>query len=76
MAWYRNGALVTTGSVAFHLGEIEDVNVWLGRSQWNILSTANAAYDEVRFYNHALTPAEVTASQAAGRSRVPWSVWW
>ncbi len=66
VSWYRNGALVTTGSVSFHLSEIEDVNNWLGRSQWNTLAVANAAYDEVRIYNHALTPGEVTASQAAG----------
>jgi len=66
VSWYRNGALVTTGSVAFHLANIEDVNVWLGRSQWNTLAVANAAYDEVRLYDHAVTPAEVTASQAAG----------
>ena len=66
VSWYRNGTLVTTGSVAFHLSEIEDVNNWLGRSQWNSLAVANVAYDEVRLYNHALTPAEITASQAAG----------
>ena len=66
VSWYRNGALVASGAVAFHLNEIEDVNNWLGRSQWNILSNANAAYDEVRIYNHAFTPAEVAASQTAG----------
>ncbi len=66
VSWYRNGVLVTSGAVTFHLSDIEDVNNWLGRSQWNVLSNANAAYDEVRIYNHALTPAEVTASQAAG----------
>jgi hypothetical protein len=66
VSWYRNGVLVVSGNVAFHLSEIEDVNNWFGRSQWNILSNANVAYDEVRLYNHALTPAEITASFAAG----------
>ncbi len=66
VAWYRNGALVASGSVAFHLADLEDVNNWLGRSQWSGLAMAHAAYDEVRLYNHALTPAEITASQAAG----------
>ena len=66
VSWYRNGVLVVSGNVAFHLSEIEDVNNWLGRSQWNILSNTNVAYDEVRIYNHALTPAEITASFAAG----------
>ncbi len=66
VSWYRNGVLAGTGSVAFHLSEIEDVNNWLGRSQWNSLAAANASYDEVRIYDHALTPADITASFAAG----------
>ena len=68
VSWYRNGVLAATGSVAFHLSEVEDVNNWLGRSQWNTLAVANAAYDEVRIYNHALTPSEITASVAAGQN--------
>ena len=66
IAWYRNGALAGSGSVAFHLSEIEDVNNWLGRSQWNSLAAANASYDEVRIYDHALSPADIAASFAAG----------
>lgn len=66
VSWYRNGVLVNTGAVPFHLSEVEDVNNWLGRSQWNILSNAHVAYDEVRIYNHAFTTAEVLASQTAG----------
>ena len=70
VSWYRNGVLAATGSVAFHLADIEDVNNWFGRSQWNTLAVANAAYDEVRIYNHALTPSEITASFAAGQNAV------
>ena len=70
VSWYRNGALVSSGTVTFHLSDLEDVNNWLGRSQWNTLSNANAAYDEVRIYNHAFTPAEVTASQSAGQDAI------
>lgn len=66
VSWYRNGALIGTGDVAFHLSDIEDVNVWLGRSQWAVLATANAAYDEVRIYDHALSPGDIAASFAAG----------
>jgi uncharacterized repeat protein (TIGR03806 family) len=71
VSWYRNGVLVASGSVAFHLSEIEDVNNWLGRSQWNILSNANAAYDEVRLHDHAMSAAEVTASFALGQNPPP-----
>jgi uncharacterized repeat protein (TIGR03806 family) len=66
VAWYRDGVLVGTRDLAFHLSAIEDVNCWLGRLQWTGLGTANVAYDEVRLYNHALTPAEVIASRDAG----------
>jgi uncharacterized repeat protein (TIGR03806 family) len=66
VAWYRNGALVASGSVTFHLSELEDVNNWLGRSQWNILSNAHAAYDEVRLYNHVFSAQDVSNSFAAG----------
>ena len=67
-AWYRNGALVGTGSTAFPLSSIEDVNNWLGRSQWSANSTSNVAYDEVRIYNHAMSAAEAAASFAAGQN--------
>ena len=67
-AWYRNGVLVGTGTIPFALSAIEDVNNWLGRSQWSANSTSNVAYDEVRIYNHALTQGEVAASLAAGQN--------
>lgn len=67
VSWYRNGVLIASGAVTFHLSDLEDVNNWLGRSQWNVLSNANVAYDEVRIYNHALSPAEVSASLLAGQ---------
>ncbi|MBL9115352.1 MAG: PQQ-dependent sugar dehydrogenase [Verrucomicrobiaceae bacterium] len=70
VAWYRNGALVASGSVNFHLSELEDVNNWLGRSQWNVLSNSHVAYDEVRLYNHAFSATEVTNSFAAGANAV------
>ncbi|MFM7604266.1 MAG: PQQ-dependent sugar dehydrogenase, partial [Prosthecobacter sp.] len=60
-----------SGNVTFHLNEIEDVNNWLGRSQWNILSNANVAYDEVRLYDHAFTPSEAAASFATGANPTP-----
>jgi len=71
VSWYRNGVLVGSVAVAFHLTEIEDVNNWLGRSQWNILSNANAAYDEVRIYDHAMNATEVATSFALGQNPPP-----
>ncbi|HEY8960737.1 MAG TPA: LamG-like jellyroll fold domain-containing protein, partial [Luteolibacter sp.] len=66
MTWYRNGTQVTTLDVNFHLNSIEDVNNWLGRSQFAGDSNANVRYNEVRVYDHAMTPAEISASFNAG----------
>jgi glucose/arabinose dehydrogenase/mono/diheme cytochrome c family protein len=66
VAWYRNGVLVGTGDVPFHLYNINDVNDWIGRSQFSSDNLANIAYDEVRIYDNALTAAQVTASYNAG----------
>ncbi len=71
MKWYRNGALVGTGDLAFHLYSISDVNNWLGRSQWTSDDNANANYNELRLYDHALTPAEIAADYTAGPNVIP-----
>lgn len=64
--WYRDGVLITTADVSYHLDDLEDVNNWLGRNQWSILSTTNASYDEFRLYDHAFDAAEVIVSRDAG----------
>ena len=66
VAWFLNGTLVSTLDVDFHLSEIQDRNNWLGRSMYSADNNANIAYDEVRLYDHVLTPAEITANIAAG----------
>ncbi len=70
MKWYRNGALAATSDVGFHLSEIEDVNIWLGRSLWTADYNAHALFDEVRLYDHVLTQAEISADFAAGPDAV------
>jgi uncharacterized repeat protein (TIGR03806 family) len=64
--WYLNGVLATTLDVAFHLSSLEDVNNWIGRSQFSGDSNSNFACNELRLYNHAMSAAEVAASTAAG----------
>ena len=66
MAWYLNGTLVSTLDVNFHLSSIQDRNNWLGRSMYAADNNANITYNEVRLYNHVLTPAEIAANLAAG----------
>ena len=71
MTWYRDGLVIATGPVHFHLADLEDVNNWLGRSQYGADSTTNASYDEVRIWDHAFSPAEVLASRDAGPNSLP-----
>ena len=66
VTWYRDGVAVTSADIAFHLNDLQDVNNWLGRNQWSVLSTTNARYEEFRLYDHAFDAAEVIASRDAG----------
>ncbi len=65
-SWYRNGVLATSIDTNFRLRDIEDVNNWLGRSMWTGDANANISYNELRIYNRAFSPAEVTTSYTAG----------
>ncbi len=66
LAWHLNGTQVATLDVNFRLSSIEDFNNWLGRSMYSGDNNANVAYNEVRLYNHVLTPVEIAANLAAG----------
>jgi uncharacterized repeat protein (TIGR03806 family) len=66
ITWYADGVSAGSIDVPYALSQIEDVNNWLGRSQFSGDSTSNAAYDEVRIYNHAMSASEVAASRTAG----------
>jgi autotransporter-associated beta strand protein len=52
--------------VNFHLRNINDVNAWLGRSQYVTNEMANVEYSEVRLSNVALTPPEIYGNYLLG----------
>ncbi len=62
---YLNGERVTNGPASIPLSAINDVNVWLGKSQWTD-PYFNGQFDEFRIYNGALSDAAVAGSFAAG----------
>jgi hypothetical protein len=66
MTLYRNG--VVEGSVAFRdsLSLLNDVNNWLGRSQYVNNDSFGGTIDEFRIYAIALSRSDVQASFAAG----------
>lgn len=65
-SWYRDGTLVATLDLPYALSAINDVNNWIGRSQFSADPLSRINIDEVRLYDHALAPAEITANFSAG----------
>ena len=51
--------LLVTGPASVALSTINDVNNWLGRSQWVQDSYLSGRYEELRIYDGALSDAEV-----------------
>jgi len=70
VTWYRDGVLVTNQVAGTYtlaaFSALVNRTVWLARSPFTGDATANASYHEMRIYNHALTPAEIVSSYAAG----------
>lgn len=51
-------------------GALNDVNFWLGRSEYGADSTANASYDEVRLWNRTFTTNELQQLHALGPNNI------
>lgn len=69
--YWRDGVHQTVdGDVGSELGDLNDVNNWLGRSNWTADANLNGTFDEFRIYNHAMDGAEVASSLAAGPDTV------
>ena len=66
LQWYRDGYNAGWVDVNFHLANLQDVNNWLGRSQWSGDSLANLDYAEVRISNVAMNPGQVMANYLVG----------
>ena len=65
--YWRDGAHITTDApTAFVLADINDVNNWLGRSNWTGDANTAGSFDEFRIYDTALTEAQIEASRTAG----------
>ncbi len=62
---YSNAVLQATSKAPIALKSINDVNNWLGRSQWGD-PMFMGTYNEFRIYDTALTPQEVGASYLSG----------
>jgi hypothetical protein len=63
---FMNGAVVGESAVPWQLSQLQDVNNWLGRSQWVQDKFLHAQLDELRIYSTALTSSEVAALRTRG----------
>jgi len=63
---YRDGVRLDHAAVSWPLSGINDVNEWLGRSQWMSDHTFNGTIDEVRIYGKALSECAMRAAYTAG----------
>jgi uncharacterized repeat protein (TIGR03806 family) len=66
-AWYRDGVLAgSTDTGTRVVTNVNDAVMWLGRSQFTSDNSANADYNEVRIYSHAMSSNEVNFSRMNG----------
>jgi hypothetical protein len=63
---YRDGEFMGSQPVTIELGNLNDVNNWLGRSNWVNDANLEGSYNEFRIYDEALDEAAVAASFEAG----------
>lgn len=66
---YVDGLLVATNALTVSLNDIEDINNWLGRSNWPD-PFFNGSFNEFRIYDGILTDVDVALSGAAGPDKV------
>lgn len=63
---YRNGVLAVQRTTPALMSDVQDVNVWLGRSTWTGDANLQGEFDEFRIYDRALTADEVAFNGALG----------
>ena len=63
---YYDGELVNEGETEIALSDINDVNNWLGRSNWTADANFEGTFDEFRIYDYALNQDEVLGSYESG----------
>lgn len=64
--YYENGVLMTSGPTTLKLSNLNDVNNWLGRSNWTVDGNFSGSFDEFRVYDGVMSAADVAKSMAKG----------
>ncbi len=63
---YENGLETAGMNTTMQIGQLNDVNNWLGRSNWTSDGNLQGDFDEVRIYDRVLSPEEVQGSFITG----------
>ncbi len=63
---YQDGAVVGGHALSGALGSLNDVNCWLGRSQYETDPAFEGTFHDFRIYDVALSPSQIAASFAGG----------
>ncbi|HAB19468.1 MAG TPA: hypothetical protein DCE44_23935, partial [Verrucomicrobiales bacterium] len=63
---YENGNSIGTLDVPTQMSDLNDVNVWLGRSNWSGDQNTQGEFDEARFYDYVLTPGQALGNAISG----------
>jgi hypothetical protein len=66
MALYQDGALLRDCTLVRPLSAIDDVNDWLGHSNYGVDADLSGIYDEFRIYGATLSAAQIEDSFVAG----------
>jgi hypothetical protein len=66
LSLYVNGSKLAEQPWTAELSAINDVNVWLGRSQWVNDPELSAVFHDFRIYHQALTGPQIASAFAAG----------
>lgn len=68
--WYRNGWLMEVIPDTEGSSTLDDVNVWIGRSEFSADNNFRGLIREFRVYNHALDPGEILGNYQAGPDKL------
>jgi hypothetical protein len=71
LSYYENGVAIPTPGTPLKLNQLNDVNCWLGRSNWAGDGSLAGEFDEFRVYSGAFTPNDVQKSFAKGPATLP-----
>jgi hypothetical protein len=70
IAVYENGAQLGAVTTDDPMSDLNDVNIWLGRSNWAGDQNIQGEYDEVRSYDYVLTPGQILGNSQAGANLI------